>query len=132
MDSRVNNYRIGIHGKKWWWPIFTWLIDVAIHNSWILIKISGKNVSQLDFRTEIAKTYLTIHGTAPKIGGRPSLPDKRVLQGVRYDGVNHFSKQVENKRRWAGEGCKTIGRVIYKVNIISIYVSNVLKHTFFL
>lgn len=112
MDSHVNNYRIGIRGKKWWWPIFTWLIDVAINNSWILMRMSGKNISQLDFRREIVKTYLTKYGTAPKIGGRPPIPDKRVLPGVRYDGVNHFPKQVEKKRRCAGEGCKTIGRVI--------------------
>lgn len=33
MDKDVARYRIGIRGKKWWWPIFTWLLDVAINNS---------------------------------------------------------------------------------------------------
>lgn len=66
------------------------------------MKLSGKNELQLDFRREIGKTYRTKYGTAPKIGGRPSLPNKRVLPGVQYDGVNHFPKQIEKKRRCAG------------------------------
>ncbi|RVE42918.1 hypothetical protein evm_012446 [Chilo suppressalis] len=110
MDAHVNNYRISIRGKKWWWPIFTWLIDVAINNSWILMRQSGKDISQLAFRREIVQTYLRNYGTAPKPGGRPST--SRVLEGIRYDGVNHFPKSIERKRRCAGVNCKTIGRVI--------------------
>lgn len=34
MDAYINNYRIGIRNKKWWWPIFTWLIDTTINNAW--------------------------------------------------------------------------------------------------
>ncbi|XP_030762656.1 piggyBac transposable element-derived protein 3-like [Sitophilus oryzae] len=30
MDANINVYRIGIRGKKWWWPIFTWLLDSCI------------------------------------------------------------------------------------------------------
>lgn len=37
MDANVGAYRIAIRGKKWWWPMFTWLCDVAISNGWALI-----------------------------------------------------------------------------------------------
>ncbi|CAH2089963.1 unnamed protein product [Euphydryas editha] len=109
MDAHVNNYRIGIRGKKWWWPIFTWLIDVSLNNAWILTRKSGRNISQLDFRREIAQTYLKKYGSPPKNGGRPS--SARVLTGMRYDGENHFPKSIVNKRRCADENCKTIGRM---------------------
>ena len=33
MDENVAKQRIGIRSKKWWWPLFTWLLDVSIHNS---------------------------------------------------------------------------------------------------
>jgi len=33
MDENVNRYRIGLRGKKWWWCLFTWLIDVSIQNA---------------------------------------------------------------------------------------------------
>ncbi|KAG5877348.1 hypothetical protein JTB14_005148 [Gonioctena quinquepunctata] len=38
MDHGVANYRIGIREKKWYWPIFTWLVDVSVHNAWVLYK----------------------------------------------------------------------------------------------
>lgn len=38
MDGHINKYRIGIRGKKWWWAIFTWLIDVSINNAWVLLR----------------------------------------------------------------------------------------------
>jgi len=50
MDKNISIYRIGIRGKKWWWPIFTWLLDTAIHNAWILAKGAGSNIPQLEFR----------------------------------------------------------------------------------
>lgn len=57
MDENVNKYRIGLRGKKWWWCLFTWLIDVSIQNAWILQKKSGGSLSQLEFRRDIVKTF---------------------------------------------------------------------------
>jgi len=66
MDENVSIYRIGIRGKKWWWPIFTWILNAAIHNAWILAKGAGSNMPQLEFRRQVAQTYLL------KSTGRPS------------------------------------------------------------
>lgn len=33
MDQNINTYRISIRDKKWWWSIFTWMVDVSIHNA---------------------------------------------------------------------------------------------------
>ena len=35
-DQHDNNYRSGIRGKKWWFPLFTWLVDVSIQNARLL------------------------------------------------------------------------------------------------
>lgn len=48
MDQNVNNHRIGYRGKKWWASIFTWFIDVAVNNAWILQR-SSRDITQLDF-----------------------------------------------------------------------------------
>lgn len=47
MNQNIGKYRIGVRGKKWCWPLFTWLLDVAINNSWTLYNNtnSKKNVS---------------------------------------------------------------------------------------
>ena len=59
MDKNVNGRRIGIRGKKWWWPIFTWSIDVAIQNSWLLYRKANAPIPLLDFRRQIVRHYLT-------------------------------------------------------------------------
>ena len=35
-DQNVNKHRIAIRGKKWYWCMFTWLIDVTVQNAWLL------------------------------------------------------------------------------------------------
>ena len=45
MDQDINQYRISIRGKKWYWAILTWLIDAAINNAWLIFKKTGKNLS---------------------------------------------------------------------------------------
>jgi N-glycosylase/DNA lyase len=33
VDQNLNAYRIVIKGKKWWWVIFTYLIDLCMVNA---------------------------------------------------------------------------------------------------
>ncbi|KAH9385104.1 hypothetical protein HPB48_027144 [Haemaphysalis longicornis] len=46
MDPNVGAYRIAVRGKKWW---FTWLRDVAIGNSWVLIRSTGSEITNFNF-----------------------------------------------------------------------------------
>jgi hypothetical protein len=117
MDENVSMYRIGIRGKKWWWPLFTWLIDVSVHNAWVLMKQTGVAMPQLEFRRQIAQTYLTRFKAPPKGPGRPSTSrgsaaDSRVLDELRYDGLDHlvFPTVDSKRRRCAGYGCSSVGR----------------------
>ncbi len=71
MDENVYLYRIGIRGKKWWWSIFTWLIDAMGHNAWILYRKSSiSSIKQLEFRRVITQTYLSRYSNPPKATGR--------------------------------------------------------------
>ena len=116
MDENINMYRIGIRGKKWWWPLFTWMIDAAIHNTWILAKGAGSEVPQLEFRRQLAQTYLTRYQNPPKGPGRPAASHAsstgcRVSDEIRCDGLHHIVYPTEDgkRRRCAGDGCSTVG-----------------------
>ncbi|XP_025407097.1 piggyBac transposable element-derived protein 3-like [Sipha flava] len=106
MDENVNRYRIGLRGKKWWWCLFTWLIDVSIQNAWILHKKSGGNLSQLEFRRDIVKTYLITYSNLPK---RPG-PSAKIPDAARYDGRDHLIIPVANGMRCAADNCTSKGR----------------------
>lgn len=117
MDEDLSRYRIGIRSKKWYWPILTWLIDAAIQNAWIIHKCSGRQITNLNFRREIATSYLKKYKNPPIRPGRPatsisSLSLNRVSDDIRYDEKNHLVEPVPNKkrRRCAGEGCSSVGR----------------------
>lgn len=31
MDENIARHRVAIRGKKWWWCLFTWILDVSVH-----------------------------------------------------------------------------------------------------
>ncbi|MGH0149631.1 UNVERIFIED_CONTAM: hypothetical protein FKN15_056906 [Acipenser sinensis] len=72
MDQNIGSYRIGIRSKKWWWPFFAFLPDVAMQNAWLLYRRSPahktKTLSLLDFRREVVKTYILSYASRPAIG----------------------------------------------------------------
>nr|CAI5831573.1 unnamed protein product [Callosobruchus analis]CAI5839620.1 unnamed protein product [Callosobruchus analis] len=117
MDEDLARYRISIRSKKWYWSILTWLVDAAIQNAWILYKCSGRQTTNLNFRRELATTYLRKFKNVSKGSGRPSASKNsvtlnRVSDDLRYDHVDHLIEHVPNKkrRRCAGEGCSSVGR----------------------
>lgn len=117
MDEDVSRHRIGIRGKKWYWPLFTWMIDAAINNAWVLYKCSGRPITNLNFRRHIAQTYLRRYGTAPQRPGKKrkninSATNKRVSDDLRFDRMDHFIMAVPNKKRkrCAGDQCTSTVR----------------------
>lgn len=54
LDWNVNQYRIKMHGKKWYFPIFTKIIDTAVVNAYILYYHAIKVMLLLEFWWNIA------------------------------------------------------------------------------
>lgn len=107
MDQDIGRNRINIRGKKWYWPLLTWLIDAAINNAWTLYKNSGRKMTNFKFRRILARTYMQRYGQPPKKPGRPfskQMPDEQ-----RFDGINHLVEFTTNKnrRKCAMEKCKS-------------------------
>ncbi|XP_065355426.1 piggyBac transposable element-derived protein 3-like [Calliphora vicina] len=107
MDQNVNAYRIGARGKKWWFSIFTWLVDVSIQNAWILHRKAGGSMSQLSFRRSIATRYCKSYGSNKPPQSYRRLATDEQEYSTRYDGVNHFVVETKDKkrRRCAGLNC---------------------------
>lgn len=59
LDQSISLYRIAVHGKKLWWVLFTYMVDMAIANAWRLHVLSrDEKMDQLLFRRNIARFYL--------------------------------------------------------------------------
>lgn len=115
MDQNINVYKISIRSKKWWYGIFSWMIDAAIQNSWILSK-KNKNITQLNFRRAIAETYLTRYAASKKKSGPSTkfISSARVLDDVRFDCRDHWVTHTEGKKRkrCAATNCKSQTRTM--------------------
>jgi len=91
-DQDVGYYRISIRGKKWYYPIFLHLIDVAVVNAWLLHRMLCANLNErpmdlLQFRIQLSESLL-----AEAISARSSSRSVRrsVMDELRYDGLNHL------------------------------------------
>lgn len=112
LDKQVSLYRIRIRSKKWWWPLFTQLIDICVVNTWRLYQIAypQQNASLLDVRRKIVLAYLCkTTSSAPK---RPGPQNSKLLGGrvsldVRFDGQGHLVVPIKTQRRCALCGKKT-------------------------
>lgn len=96
--------------NKWWWSIFTWLVDVSIQNAWLLQRKSGlQNISQLQFRRNIASHYM--HTLSLGIHNRAIFHTFKIPEIDRYDRMDHFPEHT-TKRRCAVVGCERQSRTM--------------------
>lgn len=116
MSNMLNNYKIFTFIKlfiikqintftfsRWYFPLFTNLIDMTLVNAHVLYILANEKIPLLDFRRNIARTYLSLASVSnPKNSGGPSLPKlstKRVLETVRRDSIGHYiEKQLKESR----------------------------------
>lgn len=75
---------------------------MSIQNAWVLHKKSDNKLTQLEFRREIVKVYLSKYKNPPKGSGRPSISKssrsfQRVADDVRYDNIGHLLTPVQKK-----------------------------------
>lgn len=96
LDQAVNNYRICIRGKKWWWPLFTHSLNVAVVNAWRLHLLAHKdNMSLIKFHRSVTQHYLKSFGKATVSKRGPvSLP-----RSIAKDGIGHFPKKLDKQLR---------------------------------
>lgn len=61
MDQNIATYRISIRSRKWWWPLFAYMVDVAMQNAWLIYRLTGaashRPMDQLDFRRYVCNVY---------------------------------------------------------------------------
>lgn len=106
-DNGVANYRIGIRGKKWWWPLWVQCLDSAVVNAWklhcfIAASKKVKPMSQLDFKNSVTKSLLlssedVVDGIEPSSTDDSDI-DYRQHNLPRLDGL-HVPLKTNDRRR---------------------------------
>lgn len=66
MDGNIDKYRVCIKSKRWWWVLFTFCLDTAVHNAWQKHREYASENTKLDylhFRRIIVQAYLQLFET---------------------------------------------------------------------
>ncbi|XP_039287759.1 piggyBac transposable element-derived protein 3-like [Nilaparvata lugens] len=108
MDENVAKMRVNIRGKKWYWQLLSFLLNVSMNNAWQLyrwnVKTKPQQLDLLNFTRTICLSYLQKYAQRPSIG-RPrrlvAAVEKRVTEHVRFDEVNHIITKNEKQTRCA-------------------------------
>lgn len=108
-DQSISLYRTAIRGKKWWWVLFTYMLDLAVANAWRLHNLTNDTkLDQLQFRRYIARHYL--RQTESEI----LRPTASIVPSLQHDGRGHFPQKLSqqlrcvichNKARWQCKKC---------------------------
>lgn len=105
-DNAVENYRINIRAKKWYWPLFISILSSSIVNAWKLhctvCKYENKNhMSQKEFRVFIAERLLLTSDPNSDSDDDYELPNLPKVSG------KHFAVKYADKkqRRCKLPGC---------------------------
>lgn len=102
LDQMVNSCRISIRGKKWWWVLFTHMMNLAMVNAWRLFQLSNPNddMELLDFQRNVTRHYIrSVQRSAAgqnRISGPASIP-----RSVNEDNIGHYPQRIEKQLRYS-------------------------------
>ncbi len=104
-DKSVSLYRTNIWRKNGWWPLFTWLLDVTVVNSWLLHQQDAHpDTSLLDFRRVIAVAPIQSELSCRERGvGHPSLSASQ--SELHFDRKDHLTEVAQQGQKCARQGC---------------------------
>ena len=121
LDQNVATYRISIRTKKWWWPVFSFLMSATVSNSWLLYRQTESygtdKLDLLEFTRRIVNAYLQKSGNRPQSKAVKCIPQtKRVLAEVRFDHQDHIIESIPKQRR-CGQCGKKVSRQCAKCRV---------------
>ena len=93
-DQSVSAYRSKIRVKKWYWPIFLYMLDGSISNAWHIYRdVRDSSVGLLEFRRMIGQSLL--------VPRQKKIIDKKAvvpLDNLRYDRMDHYPQKCKQRR----------------------------------
>lgn len=123
LDENIGKLRVNYRMKKWYYQLFAFPLNVSVNNAWLLYKQMGMSKKRpldlLAFTRYITNTYFQKYSRNTPLGRPLRLPkavDKRVIDDVRYDKVDHMIAPLGKQGR-CGQCKKNSTKKCQKCNI---------------
>jgi hypothetical protein len=90
-DQMVSAYRIKIRSKKWYWALFSWILNALLVNSWRLYQdLKDPKISLLDYLRSVVIESVGYYQRNPSSLGRKSSVLSTKNELIRHDGKCHW------------------------------------------
>ena len=91
LDQNVSACSAGLRGKKWYFPLISYFLNVCSNNAWLFAREGGCSSDLLSFTRTIVEELFKSHGTATKNPKRgKTLMDSRTSSSpTRHDNLGH-------------------------------------------
>nr|CAD7575989.1 unnamed protein product [Timema californicum] len=121
LDENLSKLRIHFRMKKWYYQLFAFPINLSINNAWRIYRQMSRYKERLldllRFTRKVTNCYFQKY-SARRIIGRPlrnpTSIDKRVLDDVRYDKLEHIISPLGKHER-----CQLFCQISLKSNFFS-------------
>ena len=92
LDANISNCRTSIRGKKWYYSIFLYLVDVACVNAWVSFRLCcDPSCSYNEFRSRVAVCLLAKNARKQR--------SRQTTSDIRFDTVGHLVEFSERELR---------------------------------
>ncbi|KAB0790447.1 hypothetical protein PPYR_15169 [Photinus pyralis] len=98
-DQNVSLYRISIRGKKWYFPLAMYIVDVAENNAWNVHRQNSGRLDHLEFRRQIVAALLPANKKSGQ--GRHRMSQAELENPMRFDCLEHWVVQQAKQTRCA-------------------------------
>ena len=112
-DWWISKYATTIRAKKWYWPIFIRIVDMAVVNAHIIYNLinsddekAAKKMNLLEFRRAICRSYLKIPTNRKQLGKKHSCSAPiQNPHDVHFDCKGHTIMKRSEQRRCQNKPC---------------------------
>ena len=92
MDQKISAYVINLRSKKWWWPLFRFVVDLSVNKAFQLYRMietqpEERKLAALGFRRAIVNAYYISPFFETFFHGSRRLHNP--AEDLRYDGPNN-------------------------------------------
>ena len=107
VDENIEHHRISVRGKKWYFPILSYLFNVCANNAWLFARQGGYDDDMLTFTRSTAQAWLKQYGNPPKSDQRRHTFASVIGMEKRFENVGHFIAESNPKIRKRCKTCQT-------------------------
>ena len=128
MDQNIWAYMIKLRTNKWWWPLFRFVVYVAVNKAYQIyyqfyLNPGEYRLDALGFRWAIANAYYHLYKNSllSITLFTSSCSSNRAANNLQFDSINHWIPKG-SQRLCSFTGCK--GTLVYycKKNTMSVFV----------